>query len=90
MDYLGARAIAVGRDCRLSSPELAAAFVEGARSQGAGVTDIGVVGTDVLYYHVARHDLDGGAVVTASHNPKEWNGIKLVRRGALALSGDAW
>jgi phosphomannomutase len=89
VDYLGARRIAVGRDCRLSSPELAAAFVEGASSQGASVTDIGVVGTDVLYYHVARHDLDGGAIVTASHNPKEWNGIKMVRRGALALSGDA-
>src|SRR5512143_560938 len=89
VDYLGARRIAVGRDCRLSSPELAAGFVEGASSQGASVTDIGVVGTDVLYYHVARHDLDGGAIVTASHNPKEWNGIKMVRRGALALSGDA-
>jgi phosphomannomutase len=89
VDYLGARRIAVGRDCRLSSPELAAAFVEGARSQGASVTDVGVVGTDVLYFHVARHDLDGGAIVTASHNPKEWNGIKMVRRGALALSGDA-
>jgi phosphomannomutase len=89
VDYLGARRLAVGRDCRLSSPDLAAAFVEGASSQGASVTDVGVVGTDVLYYHVARHDLDGGAIVTASHNPKEWNGIKLVRRGALALSGDA-
>lgn len=89
VDYLGARRVAVGRDCRLSSPELAAAFVEGARSQGAEVTDIGVVGTDMLYYYVARHDLDGGAIVTASHNPKEWNGVKLVRRGALALSGDA-
>jgi phosphomannomutase len=89
VDYLGARRLAVGRDCRLSSPDLAAAFVEGVSSQGASVTDIGVVGTDVLYYHVARHDLDGGAIVTASHNPKEWNGIKLVRRGALALSGDA-
>jgi len=89
VDYLGARRVAVGRDCRLSSPELAAAFVEGARSQGTDVIDIGVVGTDMLYYHVARHDLDGGAIVTASHNPKEWNGVKLVRRGALALSGDA-
>jgi phosphomannomutase len=89
VDYLGARRLAVGRDCRLSSPDLAAAFVEGVSSQGASVTDIGVVGTDVLYYHVARHDLDGGAIVTASHNPKEWNGVKLVRRGALALSGDA-
>jgi phosphomannomutase len=89
VDYLGARRIAVGRDCRLSSPEIAAAFVEGARSQGAEVTDVGVVGTDILYYAVASHELDGGAIVTASHNPKEWNGLKLVRRGALALSGDA-
>jgi len=89
VDYLSARSIAVGRDCRLSSPELQAAFVEGARSQGAEVIDIGVVGTDVLYYHVACRDLDGGAIVTASHNPREWNGLKMVRRGALALSGDA-
>jgi phosphomannomutase len=89
VDYLGARRIAVGRDCRLSSPELAAAFVGGARAQGAAVTDIGVVSTDMLYYYVARHDLEGGAIVTASHNPKQWNGVKMVRRGALALSGDA-
>jgi phosphomannomutase len=89
VDYLGARRVAVGRDCRLSSPELAAAFVDGARAQGAEVTDIGVVGTDMLYYHVACSGLDGGAIVTASHNPREWNGMKLVRQGALALSGDA-
>jgi phosphomannomutase len=89
VDYLGARTIVVGRDCRLSSPHLAAAFVRGARSQGANVVDLGVASTDMLYYHVARHDLDGGAIVTASHNPKEWNGLKMVRRGALALSGDA-
>jgi phosphomannomutase len=89
VDYLGARRIAVGRDCRLSSPELAAAFIAGARAQGAAVTDIGVVATDMLYYYVARHDLEGGAIVTASHNPKDWNGVKMVRRGALALSGDA-
>jgi phosphomannomutase len=89
VDYLGAREISVGRDCRLSSPELAAAFIAGARAQGAHVTDIGVAATDMLYFHVARHDQDGGAIVTASHNPKEWNGIKLVRRGALALSGDS-
>jgi phosphomannomutase len=89
IDYLGAAKIAVGRDCRLSSPELAAALVLGARARGATVVDIGVVSTDMLYYFVARHGLDGGAIVTASHNPKEWNGAKLVRRGALALSGDA-
>jgi phosphomannomutase len=89
VDYLGAKRIALGRDCRLTSPDIAAAFVRGARSQGADVTDLGVASTDMLYYYVARHDLDGGAIVTASHNPKEWNGLKMVRRGALALSGDA-
>jgi phosphomannomutase len=89
IDYVGARKIAVGRDARLSSPELAAAFVRGVRSQGCAVADIGVVGTDMLYYYVARHQLQGGAIITASHNPKQWNGIKMVREGALALSGDA-
>jgi len=89
VDYLGARRIAIGRDCRLSSPELAAAFAAGARGRGAAVTDIGVVSTDMLYYYVASNELEGGAIITASHNPKQWNGVKMVRRGALALSGDA-
>ncbi len=89
VNYLGARRIVVGRDARLSSPELSQAFVRGATSQGCEVTDIGVVGTDMMYFFAARNDLDGGAIITASHNPKEWNGIKMVRRGALALSGDA-
>jgi len=89
VDYLGASRIALGRDTRLSSPGLAAAFVAGARSAGCSVLDLGVVGTDMLYYAVGSRDLEGGAIVTASHNPKHWNGIKLVRRGALALSGDA-
>jgi phosphomannomutase len=89
VDYLGAGRIAVGRDCRTSSPAIASAFIEGARSQGCSVVDVGVVGTDILYFAVASHDLEGGAIVTASHNPREWNGIKLVRRGALPLSGDA-
>jgi phosphomannomutase len=89
VDYLGARRIAVGHDARPSSPELSAAFIAGARSQGCEVHDIGAVGTDMLYYYTASLDLDGGAIITASHNPKEWNGIKMVRKGALALSGDA-
>jgi phosphomannomutase len=89
VQYLGARRIAVGRDVRTSSPEIAAGFIRGARSQGCEVTDIGVVGTDMMYFFVARHGLDGGAIITASHNPKEWNGVKMVRQGALALSGDA-
>jgi phosphomannomutase len=89
VDYLGASRIAVGRDVRLSSPEIAGAFIEGARSQGAEVVDIGIVGTDMMYFYVASQDLDGGAIITASHNPKEYNGIKMVRKGAYALSGDA-
>jgi phosphomannomutase len=89
VEYLGAKRIAVGRDVRTSSPEIAAGFIAGARSQGCVVTDIGVVGTDMMYFFVASHDLDGGAIITASHNPKEWNGVKMVRKGALALSGDA-
>ncbi len=87
--YLGARRIAVARDMRLSSPSLAAAFIEGARAQGADVVDYGLVGTDMLYFAVAEDGLDGGAEITASHNPKHYNGIKLVRREALPLSGDA-
>jgi phosphomannomutase len=89
IDYLGAKRIAVGRDARASSPEIAAGFMKGARSQGAEVVDIGTVGTDMLYYAVASAGMEGGAIITASHNPKEWNGIKMVRQGALALSGDA-
>jgi len=89
IDYLGARRIAVGHDMRASSPEIAGGFIRGVRSQGTEVVDVGTVGTDMLYFAVAHDDLEGGAIITASHNPKEWNGIKMVRRGAEALSGDA-
>jgi phosphomannomutase len=87
--YLQARRIAVSRDMRLSSPSVAAAFIEGARAQGADVVDYGMMGTDMLYYAVARDGHDGGAQITASHNPKEYNGIKMVRKEAFPLSGDA-
>jgi phosphomannomutase len=89
VDYLGAKKVVVGHDARLSSPELSAAFIRGVRSQGCAVVDIGCVGTDMMYFYAASQGLDGGAIVTASHNPKEWNGIKMVRQGASALSGDA-
>src|SRR5262249_53386798 len=72
--YLKAKRIGVGRDMRLSSPALAAAFVDGATSQGADVVDYGMVPTDMLYFAVARDGLDGGVQVTASHNPKQYNG----------------
>jgi phosphomannomutase len=88
IDYLNAKTIALGRDMRDTSPELAKAFTEGARSRGANVIDIGMVTTDTLYYAVASQALEGGAMLTASHNPKQYNGIKLVREGAVALSGD--
>ncbi len=87
--HLGARRIAVSRDMRLSSPALAGAFITGARTQGADVVDIGLMGTDQLYFAVARDGLDGGAQITASHNPGVYNGIKLVGKRALPLSGDS-
>ena len=87
--YLNAKRIGVGRDMRVSSPSLAAAFIAGAREQGAEVIDYGMISTDMIYYAVATDQLDGGAQVTASHNPKQYNGCKMVGRGNHPLSGDA-
>jgi phosphomannomutase len=87
--YLNAKRIAVGRDMRLSSPALAAAFIEGATSRGADVVDYGQIATDMLYFAVARDQHDGGVQITASHNPKQYNGMKMVRQEAFPLSGDA-
>jgi phosphomannomutase len=81
--------LGLGRDMRLTAPELAAAYRDGICSEGATVLDAGQVGTEVLYFLVGSHDLDGGLMCTASHNPKSYTGAKLVGRGALALSGDA-
>jgi phosphomannomutase len=89
VSYLGARLIGVSRDMRLSSPSIAAAFIEGALAQGCDVVDLGMMATDMLYFAVASDRLEGGAQITASHNPGEYNGIKMVRREALPLSGDA-
>src|SRR5439155_20629101 len=80
--------IAVGHDMRLHSPSLGESFVRGLVDEGCRVLEIGMVGTEMLYYAVGSHELDGGACVTASHNPKQWAGVKLVREGAVALSGD--
>jgi len=87
--YLKAKRIAVGRDMRVSSPSIAAAFIEGAISQGVDVVDYGMIATDMLYFAVARDGHDGGVQVTASHNPKQYNGMKMVRQEAFPLSGDA-
>ncbi|HEY6360739.1 MAG TPA: phosphomannomutase/phosphoglucomutase [Vicinamibacterales bacterium] len=87
--YLDASRIGVTRDMRLSSPGIATAFIEGAREQGAHVVDYGLAPTDMMYFAVVKDDLEGGAQVTASHNPRQYNGVKMVRRGAQPLSGDA-
>jgi phosphomannomutase len=81
--------IGLGRDMRLTAPAMAEAFREGLLDESAGFLDAGMVATEMLYFLVGSRDLDGGAMITASHNPKAYTGIKLVREGALPLSGDA-
>jgi phosphomannomutase len=83
------RRIAVGRDMRVSSPSMAASLIRGATDAGADVLDLGLVGTEMVYFAVGELDLDGGVAVTASHNPKEYTGMKIVRRGALPVGGDS-
>jgi phosphomannomutase len=89
VSYLKASRIGVSRDMRVSSPALADAFIAGALEQGTSVVEYGMLPTDVMYYAVVTDGLEGGAQITASHNPKQYNGIKMVRAEALPLSGDA-
>jgi phosphomannomutase len=81
--------VGLGRDMRLTSPRMAEELRDGLIFEGARVLDAGMIATEMLYHLVGSRDLDGGAMVTASHNPKPYTGVKLVREGALALSGDA-
>jgi phosphomannomutase len=81
--------VGLGRDMRLSAPELAARYRDGLIAEGAAVLDAGQVGTEMLYYLVGSRGLDGGLMCTASHNPASYTGAKLVRDGAIPLSGDA-
>jgi phosphomannomutase len=87
--YLQTATIGMSRDMRVSSPALSSAFIDGVLEQGTDVVDYGMMGTDMLYFAVVRDGLGGGAQITASHNPKQYNGVKMVRAGALPLSGDA-
>src|SRR3954471_18610980 len=80
--------LGLGRDMRLTAPEMAARYRAGMVAEGAHVTDVGQVGTEMLYFLVGSRGLDGGLMCTASHNPKAYTGAKLVREGAIALSGD--
>ena len=90
VNYLGLSGsrVVVGRDMRLSSDTLEEAFIRGVTETGADVLDIGLVSTDALYFAVGHLEEPGGAMITASHNPKEYNGFKLCREKAIALSGE--
>ena len=87
LELSGSRVI-VGRDMRLSSEALEGAFIQGVTEAGADVLDIGLVSTDALYFALGHLEESGGAMITASHNPKEYNGFKLCRENAIALSGE--
>ncbi|AUM13290.1 phosphohexomutase domain-containing protein [Ketobacter alkanivorans] len=84
----GAKKVAVGYDIRLSSPSLAAALRKGLTAAGADVYDIGLSGTEQVYFATFFYELDGGIAVTASHNPKDYNGMKLVGPGSRPISSD--
>ena len=83
------RSVALGHDMRLSSPSMAKAAAEGVADAGADVVELGLVGTEMIYHAVTELSLDGGICVTASHNPKQYTGMKVVRRGALPVGGDS-
>ena len=87
--YLIPRRVAVGRDIRLSSAELVDALASGLMETGAEVVDLGLCGTEQVYFYTAALELDGGIMVTASHNPPNYNGMKFVRKGSRPVSGDS-
>jgi phosphomannomutase len=89
VDVFSPKRIAVGRDMRVHAPAMAAAVVRGVSEAGADVVDIGMVGTEMLYFAVGDLGLDGGIAVTASHNPKEYTGMKIVREAALPVGGES-
>jgi phosphomannomutase len=89
VEHFEPKRIAVGRDMRLSSPSMQQAVMRGAADAGAEVLDLGLVGTEMVYFAVGSLELEGGIMVTASHNPKQYTGMKLVRRGALPVGGDS-
>jgi phosphomannomutase len=89
VDQFRPRRIAIGHDMRVSSPSMAEAAREGSADGGADVLDLGLIGTEMLYFAVGELELDGGLMVTASHNPKDYTGMKVVRAGALPVGGES-
>jgi phosphomannomutase len=86
--FIRPRRVVVGHDIRLSSPEIAGALIDGLTTSGVDVVDIGLCGTEQVYFATFHLELDGGIMVTASHNPKDYNGLKFVREGARPISSD--
>lgn len=85
--FLKPKTIAIGRDMRLSSDELAEQLIHGISDYGSDVIDLGLCSTDGLYFAVGKFEYDGGVMITASHNPKEYNGFKICKKAAIPLSG---
>jgi phosphomannomutase len=83
------RTVVIGHDVRLSSPELSAALAHGLMDAGVDVLDIGLCGTEMIYFATSHLGVDGGIMVTASHNPPDWNGMKFVRERSKPISGDS-
>ncbi len=82
------RSVVIGHDIRLSGPGLSKALCDGFLTAGVDIIDIGLCGTEEIYFAAANLDVDGGIIITASHNPADYNGMKLVRGGARPISGD--
>jgi phosphomannomutase len=87
-EYLKPEKVAVGRDMRLSSPGLCKELIRGITDSGADVVDIGLVSTDCLYFAVGKYGYDAGVMITASHNPPQYNGFKMCKKEAVPLSGE--
>ncbi|NGX17036.1 phosphomannomutase [Wenzhouxiangella sp. XN24] len=86
---IGPRRVVIGHDVRLSSPALSRALAEGLMDAGVDVQDIGLCGTEMAYFAASHLDVHGGIMVTASHNPPDWNGMKFVREQSKPISGDS-
>src|SRR5215831_3526534 len=80
--------VAVGMDVRFSSPQLKKSLTDSLQESGVDVIDLGLIATDMLYFAVGKYGYSGGIIVSASHNPKDYNGLKMVRKNAVAISSD--
>lgn len=87
-DQTGAKTVCIGYDIRLSGPELFEALAKGLTEAGVDVIDLGMIGTEMVYFATAKYGYDGGIMITASHNPPEYNGLKMVRTESRPISGD--